>query len=153
MDSWQPRPYADVAIEVTASQLYNSAGDSIGGVGLLLRANGGDKQFVEFDVNTTGDWDFSDYSAARGSSDAWRGIDGGHSSAIHQGADATNRLAVIMRGNDFFLYANGAFLGVVTDSDAAPNGAAGLYVASQPIGGQFSDFAVYPLTNDLPYLF
>ncbi|HLZ20500.1 MAG TPA: hypothetical protein VKQ30_00035 [Ktedonobacterales bacterium] len=152
MYAWQSQSFSDATVEVTARYPKNAPSNVAGAVGLLLRQRGDGDQFVEFQVDTTGRWEFLDYAASRGSTNDWRFIDDGYSSAIHPGMDAINRVAVLMHGNDFILYVNGVFLRVETDSSAPTSGTAGVYVANDMPGGQFADFAVYPLPADPPLL-
>lgn len=146
--AWPGQPFANAIVEVTARQLHSPSDNASDGVGLVLRTSGNSNQDVEFNVDPTGYWDFADYSAYRGVDNSRNDIDGGESPAIHQGVGAVNRLSVVMRGNDFILYVNGRFLAVETDSGALASGPAGVVVESETTGGQFYDFAVYPLPAD-----
>lgn len=156
MYAWPSQSFSDAVVEVTARQLHNATDGVAGGVGLILRVSGEGDQFDMFQVLPSGRWAL--WSAIL-SSDAtgidqtnYNVIDDGSSSAIHQGVGATNRLAVLMHGNDLLLYANGAFLANETDSSILGSGGAGVYVDSQAAGGQFYDFAVYPLPASPPPL-
>ena len=82
----------------------------------------------------------------------WQYIRGGQSAAIHRGVGASNRVAILMRGDTYVHYVNGTFIGAGTDSSAPSSGAAGVYVNSDAAGGQFSDFAVYPVYSGLPLI-
>lgn len=152
MYAWQSHSFSDAVVEVTTRYPKNATSQAIGGIGLLLRERGDGKQFVEFQVDPWGEWELWDFSQLRSSSDNWHELADGHSTAIHLGVSAINRVAVLMRGNHFLLYANGAFLGAATDESAPTSGPAGVYVNNDSPGGQFSDFAVYPLSNSVPYL-
>jgi hypothetical protein len=64
-------------------------------------------------------------------------------SAIRRGSDATNRLAVIMRGSSYAFFINDQFVGIYHDRGPT-TGRVGVFVDGLGDAVAFSDLAVYP---------
>jgi hypothetical protein len=91
--------YGDVAVEVTATQQRQGQNyDTSDGVGLLLRASEGNRDFVAFVVTPRGEgtlWRFHDVGdTARN----WNKLAYGRSDATDPGVGKENRLLVIISG-------------------------------------------------------
>ena len=150
MYAWEGNSFSDALIEVTAQQLKPFSGTNYGGVGVILRERSAGNQFVAFQIDLSGNWGLWDYSSTRRLYGGWLDIDSGQSAAIHRGVGIPNRIAVLARGDTFVLYVNGVYIGSRSESSAPPSGGAGVFVQSDPVGGRFSDFAVYPMYSGLP---
>jgi hypothetical protein len=69
--------------------------------------------------------------------------------AIHQGRNATNRLAVMMRGTSYTFFINGQFVGGY-QGEGLTSGHVGFYSDLLSEGVGFSDFVVYPAPPPSP---
>ena len=114
--------YGDVALAVTARQIGSSHNNGVGLVARSLSANGSYADQIAFYISpTTGYWSLYHYQPGhRNSDDNWQYLDGGSSSAIHTGANATNRLLLVLRGTEYLCYINGQFVGRDVDSTVTP---------------------------------
>jgi hypothetical protein len=143
--------YGDAAVEVTARQVGAARDDTTQGVGLVLRSNGGTNMVVFYVSTVDGSWTLDHYLYnAQQPDTSLAYVDEGNSSAIQQGAGATNRLLVLARGQTYLLYINDRFITAYTDRyhdthDLPVAGPAGVYVSDGAITGYFTDFAVYPV--------
>jgi hypothetical protein len=131
-----PGLYGDVAVEVTVRLYANDTNDLFNSFGLLL--HGDDPLLgIVFEITADGYWSIGPIQ---------RGLQ--QTSAIHQGIGATNRLAVIMRGQQYLCYINGQFVGI-SQTKPSSTGSVGLYAESdqsQPAPViAFTDFTIYPL--------
>jgi hypothetical protein len=142
--------YGDIALAVTARQIGSSDNDGVGLVARSVSINGSYADQIVFSISpTTGYWGLYHYQAGhRNSDDNWQYLDGGNSSAIHTGANATNRLLLVLRRTEYLCYINGQFVGRDVDSTVIPSspkfGYPGLYVNDDTTTGVFNDFAIYP---------
>lgn len=144
--------YSDAAIEVTVVQ-RGKAADGNDGVGILLRADTDQNMVVYYVSPTDGSWSLSHllYNPAN-PDDSWRYMDSGTSAFVQTGADASNTLLVLARGQTYLLYVNGHFLDAYTDrfhdqGNLLTFGQVGLYVNDGATTGIFSDFSVYPVQS------
>lgn len=64
--------------------------------------------------------------------------------AIHRGLDATNRLAVLMRGSSYIFFVNGQFVGGYQANDLPQSGQVGVYVELMNGPITFSDLLISP---------
>jgi hypothetical protein len=152
-----PAPaYTDVAVEVTAVQV-GTAADGYDGVGLMLRADTDQDMIVFYVSPTNRSWSLAHrlYNPEH-PDNSWEDLDDGTSAYVHTGANASNTLLVLVRGQTYLLYVNGHFLD--TYSNTYPSdpylpiaGQAGLYVNDGATTGVFSNFSVYPVQS-LPSL-
>ncbi len=139
--------YSDIALAVTARQIGSSDNDGVGLVARSLSANGSYADQLVFYISpTAGYWSLYHYQPGhRNSDDNWQYLDGGNSSAIHTGANATNRLLLVLRGTEYLCYINGQFVGRDVDTTVTPSspkfGYPGLYVNDDATTGVFNDFA------------
>jgi hypothetical protein len=63
---------------------------------------------------------------------------------IHQGHDATNRIAVLMQRSSFIFFINGQYVGRYSGSDLPQSGQVGVYVGATNIAVTFSDLLIAP---------
>ncbi len=126
--------YGDATISGSVNILHGDSG------GLFLRfnqANGGSGYL--FEINSMGKYKFSLFQG--NVLQDWT-----PSSALKVGYNMTNTLAVIMKGNTFALYANGAYITTLADpSNTYASGVVALF-ASAPSNNTeviFSNFKVY----------
>jgi hypothetical protein len=134
-------PYGDVAVAVTVRQVGSS---DYGGVGISLHVNDGSVVF--FIVNPSqGSWWAVHYGPGQ-----WHDLASGDNNdhnVVHTGANAVNRLLLVLRGNEYLLYINGEIVTHATDATPPPAGHLsyiGLDVEDNTTIGVFNDFAVYP---------
>jgi hypothetical protein len=64
--------------------------------------------------------------------------------AIHQGLDATNRLAVLMHGSSYTFFVNGQFVGGYQVDDLPQSGQVGVYAGGMNGPITFSDLLISP---------
>jgi hypothetical protein len=137
MISLGPQVAGDAEVEVTVRLSDTSAHSSFDSVGLVLQDDGSDS--ILFEVYTSGDWfighlyDYSSHSTG----------------AFNKTPGAPNRLAVIMRGNQYICFVNDQLVGIAQNNQGRA-GQVGVYhggtfyEADQSLAA-FNDFAVYPL--------
>ncbi len=124
------QPMNNGLVEVTVHQQVNFR---LNEAGIVFRANSDSNTMLAFTITPSGEWHLnllpkqgdgpeSDYQELR-----YEGIFGGIA-AIHQGLDATNRLAVLMQGSTFTFFANGQYLGRYQSNDVPQSGQVGVYV-------------------------
>jgi hypothetical protein len=102
----------DVAIAVTARQTGTAHHDGAGLVARRLDHGAGEYDEIVFMINpTNGFWTLDHSQPGDSNSGAnWRYLDGGDSPAIHTGADAVNRLLLVLRGTENLCYVNHQFV-------------------------------------------
>ena len=118
-------------------------------MGIIVRANTRDQTALAFSITPSGEWKVDQLSFASGQilrdsrNLRYEGVLGGDRQ-IHQGLDATNRLAVLMNGSSCSFFVNGQFVGGYTEDDLAQPGQIGVYVSG--LGGPvtFSDLLIAP---------
>lgn len=141
LSAWTLPSYGNVAVEVTASQRSTDDGD---GVGLVLRMNDNNTDFLAFYVDSSG-WFWLEHHTGSVSDGNWNWIGGDNSSAIHIGVGASNRLQIIVRSTQMICFINGRFVGTYSDGDLWLNGHIGVYVNDSTTEGIFTNFAAYPV--------
>jgi hypothetical protein len=148
---WGPTNYADATVEVTVHQVTDF---DLSEAGLVVRADDGSPSFLVFAVTPKGDWRLE---WLRQSSDGeyvpetlmWDGVIV-PVGAVHRGNDATNRLAVIMRGGAYVFFINGQVVG--TYQGAGPVAThVGVYSDGLSDSATFTNFAVYPDPPPSPF--
>ena len=118
-------------------------------MGLLFRASASDHTALAFTITPSGEWHLTQFTlGADGvltNSRVLRheGLIGGVRS-IHQGSDATNRLAVLMRGSSYTFFVNGQFAGGYWGIGMAQSGQIGVYVEGTGGAATFSDLLISP---------
>jgi hypothetical protein len=146
--AYAEQTYGDVAVEVTATEGGTLGPNLTDGVGLLLRGDADNTNYVAFFVLASGEWDLWHYQYVDANpNDNWNTLASGHSSTVNTGFGASNRLLVLMRGQVFLLYVNDHLLQTYdTQYDDLPaTGHMGVYLNEASISGMFTDFAVYPV--------
>lgn len=139
-------PMSNGLIEITIRQQSDF---DLSQVGFLFRANTSSQTALAFTITPGGEWHVVRFTmAADGTLTDERdqrieGLFGGVR-PIHQGPDATNRLAVLMDGTSYTFYVNGQFLGGYQANDLPQSGQVGVY--AEGTGGPitFSDLLISP---------
>ena len=130
VSSLMARPMADGLVEMTVRQQSDF---DLSAVGLLFRASASDHTALAFTITPSGEWHLTQFTlGADGVLTNPRelrheGLIGGVRS-IHQGSDATNRLAVLMRGSSYTFFVNGQFAGGYWAIGMPQSGQVGVYV-------------------------
>ena len=146
------RSVGDGLVEVTIRQQTPS---EFGEAGLILRASEQEQAALVFKVSPTGYWWLErDTIAPDGSLRYQDNLDSGGSfigfgpfgavQPIHQGHDATNRIAVLMQRSSFVFFINGQYVGRYSGSDLPRSGQVGVYVGATNIAVTFSDLLIAP---------
>lgn len=140
------QPINNGLVEVTVHQQVDF---DLNEAGIAFRANTASNTMLIFAVTPNGEWHVnlrpkqgggteSDYRSLR-----YEGLFGGIS-AIHQGLDATNRLAVLMQGATFTFFVNGQYVGRYVGNDLPLEGQVGVYVGGMNGPVTFSDLLLSP---------
>ena len=140
------RTMRDGLVEVTVHQQVDF---DLNEAGIAFRANSDSNTMLIFAVTPNGEWHVnlrpkqgggteSEYRSLR-----YEGLFGGIS-AIHQGLDATNRLAVLMQGATFTFFVNGQYVGRYVGNDLPQEGQVGVYVGGMNGPVTFSDLLLSP---------
>ena len=140
------QPMNNGLVEVTVRQQVDF---KLNEVGILFRANSDSNTMLAFTITPSGEWNLnllpiqgdgpeSDYRLLRN-----EGILGGIA-AIHQGLDATNRLAVLMQGSTFTFFVNGQYIGKYQSNDVPQSGQVGVYAGDMSGPITFSDLLISP---------
>ncbi len=135
---WQaafaPNVYGDAAVEVTA----RLPKDAVASFGLILHTDNDSERQVVFKLDLDGYWSL-------GAIDANPGILI-RTNTVNAAPGASNRLTVIMRGNQYICYVNDTFLAIYQEAQAT-TGQVGIFVDGAYVldMATFSDFTVYPL--------
>lgn len=137
-----PDTYGDSIVEVTVqlTSKESPSGQSTDSLGLLLRGYNTDTGII-FQLSPNGDWSIgrpSDEDKDETLSYLH------HTNAIHTAPGAPNRLAVIMRANQYICFVNNQFLGIYQDS-GSPRGPIGFNIETDTASTAFTDFTIYPL--------
>lgn len=131
-------------VEVTMRQQVDF---DLSDAGILFRANSASNTALAFTITPNGEWHLdllpkqgegsvSDYRSL-----LYEGVIGGVS-AIHQGLDATNRLAVLMQGSSLTFFVNGQYVGRYVGNDVPQSGQVGVFVGSADGPVTFSDLLI-----------
>lgn len=142
--------FGDIAVAVTVRQIGTAYNDGIGLVARSLDRGANEYDKIVFMISPTkGFWTLYHYQPGHNNSDDnWRYLDGGDSAAIHTGADAVNRLLLVLRGTEYLCYVNNQFVGRHVDttviSSSPRSGFTGLIINDDMTVGVFNDFTVYP---------
>jgi len=137
----------NAAYEVTVME-QGKIGANGDGIGIEFGNDLNNSKFGLFEVDSSGDWDLSAFHYdSSDPSNSWSYIDGGSSSAIHQGLGVENTLLLLKRGKAFLCYVNDQLVGTYYDrfNDLPSSGLPGIYIADDAQVGTFSNFAVYPV--------
>lgn len=135
-----PGSYSDGAVEVTVRlRGQEPSSQSADSLALLLHSDNTAEGII-FQISPNGDWSIG-RRTDEDQDHAQTYLR--HSSAIHTAAGASNRLAVIMRGQQYICYVNDQFIGSYQDSGPA-RGPVGLDVQTQTASVTFTDFTIYP---------
>ncbi len=146
VSSLMARPVGDALVEVTVRQQSDF---DLSAVGMLFRANASDHTALAFTITPGGEWHLTQFIL---------GVDGvltnprelrhegllGGVRSIHQGSDATNRLAVLMRGSSYTFFVNGQFVGGYWTIGMPQPGQVGVYVEGTGGVATFSDLLISP---------
>jgi hypothetical protein len=146
VSSLMARPVGDALVEVTVRQQSDF---DLSAVGMLFRANASDHTALAFTITPGGEWHLTQFIL---------GVDGvltnprelrhegllGGVRSIHQGSDATNRLAVLMRGSSYTFFVNGQFVGGYWTIGMPQSGQVGIYVEGTGGVATFSDLLISP---------
>lgn len=152
--AWAPLDFSNGTLEVTVHQ--RSSFD-LSEAGLVVRAADKSDTMVVFTVTPAGEWHLTRYHIGAGlvgtTNEQELIYDGVviPVGAIHRGSDATNRLAVIMRGNSYAFFINDQFVGIYHDS-GPKSGRVGVYTDGLGEAAAFSNLVVYPAPSPSPLL-
>jgi hypothetical protein len=137
---------SDGLVEMTVRQQTTDAFD---GAGIVFRANSHARIAFVFIVTPDGDWRLDRYTLRSdgtfAESDLLRtdneifGV-----SAIHQGHDVTNQLAVLMQGSSLTFFINGQFVGRYWNTDPPQSGQVGVYANGYENTVTFSNLLIAP---------
>ena len=141
-----PQLLHDGLVEVTVHQQVDF---DLSDAGILFRAKSGSNTALAFTITPNGEWrldllpkqgdgSVSDYRSLR-----YEGVIGGIA-AIHQGLDATNRLAVLMQGSSLTFFVNGQVVGRYVGNDVPQSGQVGVYTNGYENTVTFSDLLIAP---------
>ncbi len=150
--AWAPPLFRDATVEVTVHQVSEF---NLSEAGLVLHANDVAHTMLVFTVTPGGEWHLKRFQLGAnnvGTTDEQTLVYEGvlrAVGAIHQGPNATNRLAVIMRGNSSAFFINGQFVGAYHD-DGLAIGHVGVYTDGLSQSATFTNFAVYPAPPPSP---
>jgi hypothetical protein len=138
-----PNDYRDAAVAVTVKQLANSPS---GGVGLLLRYTLTPERFIGFYFTSEGYWALESFDspAPTGHRATILITRSFSASSVNMGADMSNTLLVIMRGDEYACYINRRFVGKAFDS-LIESGSPGVVNYDNSTVAAFSNFAIYPV--------
>jgi hypothetical protein len=134
-----PRRYDHALVEVTGR---TGGAFDLGGVGLTISGPDVTTPLLTFRATPDGKW-WIERESKLGAYDPHSFYDIGDMSAIHQGFEVANQIAVLINGSDFTFYINGQYATGYHD-DALNGAAVGLYLDNTSDSGDFSNFAVYP---------
>lgn len=146
VSSLMARPLADALVEMTVRRQSDF---DLSAVGLLFRASASDHTALAFTITPSGEWHLTQFTlGADGALTNSRelrheGLIGGVRS-IHQGSDATNRLAVLMRGSSYTFFVNGQFVGGYWTIGMPQSGQVGVYAEGGDGLATFSDLLIAP---------
>jgi len=141
-------PFGDAAFEVSVSERGAVGSGGSDGIGLMFNVSLYGDRFSVFRIHADGSWDLYTYRSDQSEpANSWNYVDGGKSSAIHQGGGAENTLLALKRGKDVLLYVNNHFIEAYYDRDSELPflGYVGLYLNDDAQTGDFSNVAVYPV--------
>src|SRR6185312_752210 len=120
---------SDGLIEITMRQV---ASFDLSPSGLLFRADPTTHTALAFTITPNAEWHLEQFTLGDDGALTherelrYEGVIFGVG-AIHQGEDATNRLAVLMRGSSYTFFINGQFVGGYLASDLPQTGQVGVY--------------------------
>jgi hypothetical protein len=138
--------FGDAAYQVTVTESGAVPDGAYDGIGLALHANANASSYIAFYVKYDGEWELDDNSPTQ----LYGGfVTSDFSSAIHQGPGATNQLLVIIHNQSAYFYVNNQFVATYGPEsfdtvDLSQTGAAGVYLNSAAMTGDFTDFRVAP---------
>ncbi len=148
--AWTPNAFGDVTLEVTMRYTTDFDLDQ---AGLVLRANDSSQTILIFTITPSGGWQLrrlplDGYASANLRSIERTLVDEGNIyspvGAIHQGLDATNHLAVLMRGSSYAFYINDQYVGAYHDDGGPTSGHVGMFVDTFAGTAAYTNLAIYP---------
>jgi hypothetical protein len=137
---------SDGLVEITLRQV---ADFDLRAAGLLFRANPTTHTALTFTITPNAEWHLEQYTLAddgaltRERELRYEGVIFGVGE-IHQGLDATNRLAVLMRGSSYTFFVNGRYVGGYQANNLPQTGQVGVYVSGLNGLVTFSDLLISP---------
>lgn len=137
---------SDGLVEMTVRQ---QSADGFDVSGIVFRANSRARIAFVFVVTPDGDWRLDRYTLRSdgtfAESDFLRtDVERFGVSAIHQGRDVTNRLAVLMQGSILTFFINGQYVGRYWLTDLPQSGQVGVYANGYENTVTFSDLLISP---------
>jgi hypothetical protein len=137
-----PGTYSDSAVEVTVRLTSQVSSDELAteSLGLLLRGYDTESGII-FQISPNGDWSIGRHPD-QAKDNALTYLH--HSNAIHTAPGASNRLAVIMHGDQYICFVNDQFIGIYQDS-GSPTGPIGFDTEIDDASAAFTDLTIYPL--------
>ena len=109
--------FANFAYQADMMILKGTSSSSAGG--LMFRLDSSTLKFYIFGIGADGSYSLALLQIASGSKSTFKNLTSGFSSAIHTGLHQQNRLGVLARGSNFYLYANNQFITRFNDSSSA----------------------------------
>lgn len=133
----QAANFGNMAYQVNLT--FNKGNHAQGG--LLLRANTSKNSYYFFRIGVDGSYAFDLYTSSQAST-----LTSGFSTAIQTGLSHSNQLAIIAKGNHFYLYANSQYVDDVSDNTLT-TGTIGLAVVdtSTPVDALLSNAQVWKI--------
>lgn len=145
---YSARPFADVAVTVTARQIGEGDYDGVGII--VVNGDGGMATFTISPERGTWTLFYVTPGQSANPEDDWHYAGGGNDNGtrvINTGADAANRLLLVVRHGEYLGYINGQLV-AISDGVSASAGDhlsyIGLDVEDNTTIGVFNDFAIYP---------
>ncbi len=109
--------FGNFAYQADMMILKGTSSSSAGG--LMFRLDNSTLKFYIFGIGADGSYSLALLQIASGSKSTFKNLTSGFSSAIHTGLHQQNRLGVLARGSNFYLYANNQFITRFNDSSSA----------------------------------
>jgi hypothetical protein len=145
---YSARAFADVAVAVTVRQIGEGDYDGVGII--VVNGDGGMATFTVSPERGTWTLFYVTPGQFANPEDDWHYDGGGNDNStntIHTGANAVNRLLLVMRHGQYLGYINDQLVAISDISGATTSGHLsyiGLDVEDNTTTGVFNDFAVYP---------
>ena len=147
-EMYSARAFADVAMTVTARQIGEGDYDGVGII--VVDGDGGMATFTVSPERGTWTLFYVTPGQSANSEDDWHYAGGGNDNGTHviqSGAEAVNRLLLVVRHGEYLGFINGQLV-AISDGVGASAGDhlsyVGLDVEDNTTTGVFNDFAIYP---------